>query len=60
MQVDGSKLKFDKTLWVQYEGVDSAEEGDQLAVTARSDDAYVKVFNQFGRLLKLYTFANGH
>jgi hypothetical protein len=60
MQVDGSKLKFDKTLWVQYEGVDSAEEGDQLVVTARSDDAYVKVFNQFGRLLKLYTFANGH
>jgi hypothetical protein len=59
MQVDGNKLKFDKTLWVQYEGVESAEEGDQLVVTARSDDAYVKVFNQFGRLLKLYTFSNG-
>jgi hypothetical protein len=60
MQVDGNRLKFDKTLWVQYEGVDSAEEGDQLVVTARSDDAYVKVFNQFGRLLKLYTFSNSH
>jgi len=59
MQVEGSKLKFEKTLWVQFEGVDTSEEGDLLVVQGRSDDSYVKVFNQFGRLLKLFTFSNG-
>jgi len=59
MQVEGSKLKFEKTLWVQFEGVDTSEEGGQLVVQGRSDDSYVKVFNQFGRLLKLFTFSNG-
>jgi len=59
MKVDGNKLKFEKTLWVQFEGVDTSEEGTLVVVQPRSDDAYVKVFNQFGRLLKLYTFANG-
>jgi hypothetical protein len=59
MQVEGSKLKFEKTLWVQFEGVDTSEEGDLLVVQGRSDDSYVKVFNQFGRLLKLFTFSSG-
>jgi hypothetical protein len=59
MQVEGSKLKFEKTLWVQFEGVDTSEEGDLLVVQGRSDDSYVKVFNQFGRLLKLFTFSTG-
>ena len=59
MQVAGSKLKFEKTLWVQFEGVDTSEEGGLLVVQGRSDDSYVKVFNQFGRLLKLFTFSNG-
>jgi DNA topoisomerase I len=59
MQVEGSKLKFEKTLWVQFEGVDSSEEGDLLVVQGRSEDSYVKVFNQFGRLLKLFTFSTG-
>ncbi len=59
MQVEGNKLKLDKTLWVQFEGVDSAEEGDLMVYTGRSEDSYVKVFNQFGRLLKLYTFGGG-
>jgi hypothetical protein len=59
MQVAGSKLKFEKTLWVQFEGVDSSEEGGLLVVQGRSNDSYVKVFNQFGRLLKLFTFSNG-
>ena len=59
MQVEGSKLKFEKTLWVQFEGVDTSEEGDLLVVQGRTDDSYVKVFNQFGRLLKLFTFSNG-
>jgi hypothetical protein len=59
MQVEGSKLKFEKTLWVQFEGVDTSEEGGLLVVQGRSDDSYVKVFDQFGRLLKLFTFSNG-
>lgn len=59
MQVAGSKLKFEKDLWVQFEGVDSSEEGGLLVVQGRSNDSYVKVFNQFGRLLKLFTFSDG-
>ena len=60
MQADGKKLKFSKTLWVQYEGVDTSEEGDQVCLEGRGEDSYVKVFNQYGRLLKLYTFSGGH
>jgi hypothetical protein len=59
MQVDGKTLAFDKSLWVQYGGVDVEERDGLCRVTGREEEGYLKVFNHFGRLLKLYTFEDG-
>ena len=60
MQIEGKTLSFDKSLWVQFGGVDIEERGEQIAVTGQDEESYLKVFNHFGRLLKLYTFENGN
>ncbi len=59
MQVHEKTLTFDKTLWVRYGAVDVQQHGDTVIVTGRDDDSYVKVFNHFGRVLKLFTFESG-
>ncbi|MDH5753368.1 MAG: hypothetical protein OEZ59_13240 [Deltaproteobacteria bacterium] len=59
MKVSERTLEFDATLWVQHSGVDVARRGDNLAVTAREEEAWLKVFNHFGRLHKLYIFEEG-
>lgn len=59
MQANGNTLTFSRSLWVQYGGVDAAERGDELAVTGLDEDSFLKVFNHFGRVLKLYTFEDG-
>ncbi len=60
MQIEGKTLSFDKSLWVQFGGVDIEERGEQIAVTGQDEESYLKVFNHFGRLLKLYTFETGN
>ena len=52
-------LAFDKNLWVQFEGVRVKEAGGEIKLTARDDEAYLKVFNHFGRVLKLFLFEDG-
>jgi hypothetical protein len=59
MQVSGKTLTFDRTLWVQYDGVDVQASGSQVAITGRDEESYLKVLNHFGRVLKLYTFEDG-
>lgn len=59
MQVDGATLKIKRDLWAQYDGVDAVTKGDEIWLTGREEDAWLKVFNAFGRLLKLYTFEHG-
>ena len=59
MQVSGKTLTFDRTLWVQYDGVDVQASGSQVAITGRDEASYLKVLNHFGRVLKLYTFEDG-
>jgi hypothetical protein len=59
MQVEGKTLIFGRTLWVQHGGVDVQARGAQLVVTGRDDDSYLKVFNHFGRVHKLFTFEEG-
>ena len=59
MKVSDKTLAFAKNLWVQFDGVDAKETGGELKLTARDGEAYLKVFNHFGRLLKLYTFEDG-
>lgn len=59
MEVADKTLAFDRGLWVQYGGVDVAEDGARIVVTGRDEDSYLKVFNHFGRVLKLYTFEDG-
>lgn len=59
MEVADKTLAFDRGLWVQYGGVDVAEDGARIVVTGRDEDSYLKVFNHFGRVLKLYTFEAG-
>ena len=60
MKASGRVLEFDSSLWVRHAGVAVERRGDTLAVTATDDEAYLKVFNHFGRLLKVYTFEDGH
>ncbi|HKI98087.1 MAG TPA: hypothetical protein VKB51_06390 [bacterium] len=59
MQVHDKTLTFDRSLWVQHGGVDVAEQEGRIVVTGRDEDSYLKVFNHFGRVLKLYTFEAG-
>lgn len=59
MKVSDKTLAFDKNLWVQFEGVRVKEAGGEIKLTARDDEAYLKVFNHFGRVLKLFIFEDG-
>lgn len=59
MKVEGKTLRFDRTLWVECGEVESEEAEDERRVTARSEEAYVKVLNHFGRVLKLFLFEGG-
>ena len=59
MKVSDKTLAFDKHLWVQFDGVDVKETGGEVKLTARDEEAYLKVFNHFGRVLKLFIFENG-
>ncbi len=59
MKVSDKTLAFDKNLWVQFDGVDVKETGGEVKLTARDEEAYLKVFNHFGRVLKLYIFEDG-
>ena len=59
MDVGDTTLTFSRALWVQYGGVDATEQGARIVVTGRDEDSYLKVFNHFGRVLKLYTFEGG-
>jgi len=63
MRAEPDTLHLDRTLWVQYGGVDAHADGNELVLTARNDldpeEVYCKVFNHFGRVLKLFTFEQG-
>jgi hypothetical protein len=59
MQVHDKTISIDRSVWMQHGGVDVQERGGQIALTGRDDDSYLKVFNHFGRVLKLYTFEDG-
>ena len=59
MLVHEKTLTFDKTLWVRYGAVDVQQHGDTVTIAGRDDDSYVKVFNHFGRVLKLFTYESG-
>ena len=59
LEAKGKKLRYSKTLWADYGGVRATEEKDLVSVEGVDEDSYVKVFNHFGRVLKLYTFENG-
>ena len=59
MEVAGKTIRFSNTLWVQHGGVKVENQGDAVAVEGVDEDSYLKVFNHFGRVLKLYMFENG-
>jgi hypothetical protein len=59
MKVNGNTLTIGTTLWVQHGGVEVEERGGERVLRAEEEDAYVKVLNHFGRVLKLYTFEGG-
>ena len=59
MKISDKTLAFDKHLWVRFDGVDVKETGGEVKLTARDEEAYLKVFNHFGRVLKLFIFENG-
>ncbi len=56
MQVEGKKLRFGNTLWVQHGGAKVSQQNDTVLVEGIDEDSYLKIFNNFGRVLKLYTF----
>lgn len=59
MDAAGKTIRFPNTLWVQHGGVKVENQGDAVVVEGVDEDSYLKVFNHFGRVLKLYTFENG-
>ncbi len=54
MQVDGKTITFEKSLWVQFGGVEVSDDGERVALVGRDEDSFLKVFNHFGRVLKLF------
>jgi len=52
-------LRLPDTIWVQYGDVEVSRDGDEIVVLGKNDDAYLKVLNHFGRVLKLYTHESG-
>jgi hypothetical protein len=59
MEVKGKKLQFARTLWVQFGGVKAHEGKDTVSIEGVDDESYLKVFNHFGRVHKLFTFEDG-
>ena len=59
MDTDAKLLHFPKSLWVEHRGVQVSERADTVTVAGKNEDSYLKVFNAFGRVLKLYTFEGG-
>ena len=59
MEISGKTIRFPDTLWVQHGGVNVKHEEGAVAVAGVDEDSYLKVFNHFGRVLKLYTFEDG-
>lgn len=59
MEVRGTEITIGSHIWVQYDGVKVQRQKNTLILTGQDDDSYLKVFNHFGRLLKLYTFEGG-
>lgn len=59
MEVSGKTIKFSNTLWVQHGGVRVKNENKSVFVEGVDDESYLKVFNHFGRVLRLYTFEGG-
>ena len=53
------QLRLPDTLWVQYGEVKMVHEGEEIVFTGKNDDAYLKVLNHFGRVLKLFTHESG-
>lgn len=51
-------IRFPNTLWVQLGGVKVKNEDGSVAIEGVDEDSYLKVFNHFGRVLRLYTFEN--
>ena len=56
MEVSGKTIKFSNTLWVQHGGVRVKNEKETVLVEGVDDESYLKIFNHFGRVLRLYTF----
>lgn len=59
MEVSGKTIKFSNTLWVQHGGVRVKNQKERVLLEGVDDDSYLKVFNHFGRVLRLYTFEGG-
>ena len=59
MEVSGKTIKFSNTLWVQHGGVRVKNEKDTVLVEGVDDESYLKIFNHFGRVLRLYSFEEG-
>lgn len=59
MEISGKTIVFSNTLWVQHGGVRVKNEKESVLVEGVDDDSYLKVFNHFGRVLRLYTFEEG-
>lgn len=56
---DGKQLRLETTLWLQHGNVKIKVDGDFNLLEGENEDAYVKILNHFGRVLKLFTFENG-
>lgn len=59
LKAKGKLLQFDDTLWVHFGGVEAVKKGNKIEITGLDEDSYLKVLNQFGRVLKLYSFEGG-
>ena len=60
MEFDGKRISYAQEIWVQHGGVTVLEKAGRITVEGLDDESYFKVFNHFGRVLKLFTFENGH
>lgn len=60
MKIEEKTIDLDARLWVEYDGVDVKTAKGRMSLTGRDEDAYLKVFNHFGRLYKLFLFEDGH
>ena len=59
MDTDAKQLHFPKSLWVEHRGVRVSERAGTVTIEGVDEDSTLKVFNAFGRVLKLYTFEGG-